>query len=418
MLSTSDLNAMPKNTMSNTTNLSQAGLPHNTPILEPTKPLLSSRSKPIDLAPIDESNKSLPPLSEEVSCTESILLVLCPCTYLCQPTKFSRDCCNCCLLSDDIHIQPLIEIAGTWLSPKNPIPTWFICFRIFLMFLMISIVTFNFAIYAINDRIRYWFYYFTQWTNFFAMMLMIIKCISTPIIYNIIKINPNQLIMAQKKIWRLYVIHNILLHTVLPCITLVVINYWLFVYDPDIDAEKTGSETNNRASQYSSIAVHGVSAGILWIDFIISTEKMYYKSCIWSILFGTLYTIWTVIFEILELETHQGEKYIYEVFDWSEGLGNPLIFYFLSMAILILVTVAATFFKNWRLSKARIVSPIGNFMQTISTDPSMELSHSLFSSDNQKLKYTDTVSTIAGQNNRTLSDVIGRENDKDLNDIA
>ena len=360
----------------------------NTLILEPTKPLLPA---------IRESNNSFSN-NHSISCTESVSLIICPCFYLCQPTKFSQDCCNCCALSDGIEIQPLIEIAGTWTSPNNPIPKWFICFRIFLTLCMISILAFNFAIYAIYDNIKFWFFYFTQWTNFLAMILMIIKCISTPTIYNIIRINPNQLINAQKKIWRLYVIHNILLQTVIPSITLVVVNYWLFVHDPEYDDPETSTETTSEERNitfYSSIGVHGVSGLIVWIDFIISTEKMYYKSCIWSILFGTLFTIWTGVFAVLGLENHNGEKYIYEVFDWSQGYENPILFYFLSMGILIFVSIIAAFFKNLRLSTAGMISPV-MLLKTNGNGSGMELSTSMLSSDN-KVKYTDTVPTMSGQ---------------------
>ena len=92
--------------------------------------------------------------------------------------------------------------------------------------------------------------------------------------------------------------------------------------------------------------MHGVSLGIIWIDFLISAERMYYKSFIWGILLGTLFTIWTLFFEFFINENEYGDPWLYEVYNWSEGWQEPLMYYFISLGCLIVFTVIAAFIKN------------------------------------------------------------------------
>ena len=201
---------------------------------------------------------------------------------------------------------------------------------------------------------------------------MIIKCISTITIY---KIRDNQLLNGYTKIWKLYVIHNILLQTIIPSLTLIVCNYWVFIYN---------GQFSSTLSMYSSILVHGVSCIIIWIDFLISAEKMYYKSIIWPVLFGIMFTIWSIIFEIMNLQNQNGDEYIYEVYDWGESIEIPILFCFISMIIVIIISVFATYIKNVILIRATIQSLK---RKEIMKDDSLELSKSMISSGDFKRQY-------------------------------
>lgn len=96
----------------------------------------------------------------------------------------------------------------------------------------------------------------------------------------------------------------------------------------------------------NKIQMHGVSCAIIWIDFLISAERMYYKSFIWGILLGTLYTIWSLFFEFFINENENGDPWLYETYNWSEGWQEPLMMYFISLGAIIVVTVIAAFIKN------------------------------------------------------------------------
>ena len=81
------------------------------------------------------------------------------------------------------------------------------------------------------------------------------------------------------------------------------------------------------------------------MDFLLSAERMYYKAAFWSVLVGTIYTVWTVIFEIFINMNEEGDPYIYSSYNWSESW-TPILFYFASAVILTVFTAIATFIKN------------------------------------------------------------------------
>ena len=90
----------------------------------------------------------------------------------------------------------------------------------------------------------------------------------------------------------------------------VMFNYWIFEF------------TGNFASWYSafnSLQVHVVNCVITWIDYLLSAEAVYYKSAIWSILFGTAFQIWIIIFEAASWENEYGEGHLHRSGNWSEG---------------------------------------------------------------------------------------------------
>eukprot|EP00483_Globobulimina_turgida_P012655 UN12678 len=97
--------------------------------------------------------------------------------------------------------------------------------------------------------------------------------------------------------------------------TLVLINYWIFVYSGP-------GHFSTQLDAISSYQKHGFAVLVVWIDFLLSAEKMYYKSVFWSVLFGTIYTIWTIIFEIFIHKTKDGDTYIYPAYDWSKSISS------------------------------------------------------------------------------------------------
>ena len=114
-------------------------------------------------------------------------------------------------------------------------------------------------------------------------------------------------------------------------------NYWAF--------EFTG-EFSSAIEGFNSLQVHVVNCVITWIDYLLSAEAVYYKSAIWSILFGTVFNIWIIIFEAAGWENENGEPYIYRVSDWSEGWEGPLTIYFISALLLCIWSSLAACIKD------------------------------------------------------------------------
>ena len=130
-------------------------------------------------------------------------------------------------------------------------------------------------------------------------------------------------------------------------------NYWAF--------EFTG-EFSSAIKELNSLQVHVVNCVITWIDYLLSAEAVYYKSAIWSILFGTVFNIWIIIFEAAGWENENGEPYIYRVSDWSEGWEGPLTIYFISAALLCIFTTLAACIKGFMYK--RVEKRIGDMDAT------------------------------------------------------
>ena len=106
----------------------------------------------------------------------------------------------------------------------------------------------------------------------------------------------------------------------------------------------------------NSLQIHAGNTLILWLDFLLSAERLYYKGCFWPILFGTIYTIWTVVFELAIGFNEERDPYLYSDYDWSDSM-TPIAYYLASAVTLTIFTILATFIKNIIL----ICSGVGNF---------------------------------------------------------
>ena len=102
-------------------------------------------------------------------------------------------------------------------------------------------------------------------------------------------------------------------------------------------------------TEMNRIQTHGVNAVLMWIDYLLSAERIYYRSALLPILFSSLYAIWTVVFEFTIGQSPNGDPYIYEPVDWRSGWKAPLQFYGIGLVALVVVTWTAAFIKNFTL---------------------------------------------------------------------
>merc|ERR1712130_278592 len=128
-------------------------------------------------------------------------------------------------------------------------------------------------------------------------ILMLVKCLSTFQVYKLVKHTPesniiptitNLEIHTNDRLWKLYISQSILLQSVLPTMSLVIIGHYTFGYKPP---------RRSTMEILESVQVHGLNLVFLWTDFLISAERMYYKACFWTVSLGTIYTFWAIIYE-------------------------------------------------------------------------------------------------------------------------
>ena len=100
--------------------------------------------------------------------------------------------------------------------------------------------------------------------------------------------------------------------------------------------------------------MHGGGWIFILIDFMLSAERLYYKSTIWPVLLGTAFTVWTGIFAAAGLKNDFGKPYVYAVYDWKTSVTGPLIIFLISVVILTMFTALWTFIKNLILIRSNV----------------------------------------------------------------
>ena len=246
-------------------------------------------------------------------------------------------CLSCC--APGFEVPPLLQIAGThWRA--DIIPSWFLVYRFIIFVLMLWIT--SITMYRNQDELQWWFIELTTWNQILCQITVIVRLVSTAMIRSRYEMAPDHLFDDLQSLTssqrRLYHFQSILSRTALPMATLVTVNYWLFVYDPSSEYEFL--------KNLNRIQLHGINAFLMLMDYLLSAEIMGFRSIIWPILFGTLYTIWSVIFEFTIKVNGAGDSYIYSTMDWSEEWETPLILYGLSVVVVSVITLLASCLKN------------------------------------------------------------------------
>eukprot|EP01083_Nonionella_stella_P035193 96140_1 len=277
----------------------------------------------------------------ETSCKDRLSLIFCPCKYYNDPKVTTTDCLSCGheTVLNDINIPPLIAMSGTYIG-SDPIPMWFIVLRTILSILMVYIFLFRFIEWSIEGNAGYFWIYFTMWTHVICTASMIMKTICTFEVnakrHKDNDYNLSQSLSSDDPMWKLYIWNSILSQMSVPAVAMLSLNYFAFVCT---------FRWSSAMSAVESIQIHGGNMILVWLDFYLSAERMYYKASVWPILLGTVYTIWTIIFELTLNMNDQGDPYIYSTYDWSESM-EPIIYYLLSAFIMTVFTFIATVTKN------------------------------------------------------------------------
>eukprot|EP01083_Nonionella_stella_P054137 143012_1 len=267
-------------------------------------------------------------LDKKPSCPAMVFL---PCLHMSNQRLLSTDCCTCCHENGEtLNVPPLIETAGTWLSPQNPVNIYFLVVRIILMLFVLYCALFTFGFYASYGFAWAYFMYLTSWTVICTTALMILNVISTFIVYRMKMagelssetLYTKSILEPESHIYRIYMIQRVLFQIMVPQNAMVVLLFWTLVFEPSV---WNGYPLPDKMS---NIQLHGATCVALLIDYVISGQRLYYKSAIWAVLFVTVFTIWTIFFEFVIIENEYGVPYLYAVYNWSESAVFPSIVYF------------------------------------------------------------------------------------------
>jgi len=268
------------------------------------------------------------------------------------------------------------------------IPPSFVAFRTVVVLLMLWMTALSIQRKA--SEFEWYFVYLTNWSQWLGLVTVTTRLTSTIMVqYNL---TPNflhhRLQSLSPSLRRLYTTQSILSRAAVPTMTAVALNYWLFVYGP--------SSTHELWKDINRIQLHGVNCLLMWTDHVLSAERYFYSSTIWSVAFCTLYVVWNIIFEFTIKENENGEPYIYSATDWSEDWKTPLILYFVSMMVVTGLSCLATFLKNLILVKQRRV-----FKEAMKKQTESEMTPSQWSSTEDFQKgihaQSDTVDVVMEQ---------------------
>jgi len=253
-------------------------------------------------------------------------------------------CPPCCYST--IQVPPLIEMAGTYFDAKQ-IPKWFVALRSTIMVLMLYILAMALYVKADKGEIEWFLIWLTNWTLIVLVITVIVRFSST--IYVLTKIPTDRLSDPLEELTpALRLLHHnqhVLMATGLSATSVVALNYWAFTYDP--------SDKGTTIQQLHRVQVHGINALLMWVDYLLSAERMRWKSIMYPCLFGILYAIWSIIFDFTIEVNEDGDHYIYSFLDWSEGVTEPLIFTLATVVLLSLFTALGVFTKNMILIKTK-----------------------------------------------------------------
>ena len=242
-------------------------------------------------------------------------------------------------------IPKRFQIAGTYYRSDGSIPWWFALWRVFLLVAMLWISGQSIGLFYREGEIQYYPIYLTFWTQTLCLITCVFRFLST--------CSPCLCDICFNKTYR---IQTILTRTSLVMVTMVTINYWLFLFD--------GLSPKTSAA-ITQIQVHGVNFALMWIDYSISYERVHYRSIVWPMIFSVTYLLWNVIFEFIPISglveeggkvntNHKGHPYIYKQTDFSEGWEGPLSYVGCCFLAIVLITAFAAFIKNKILNRRGI----------------------------------------------------------------
>ena len=305
------------------------------------------------------------PKKESLPLNVRLSLCLMPCL---QKNKkyYSIDCCQLKHESIIEHEIPIIISIFGLLKKKfyridcvneNNKAMLYINLTIKLILCMVQLYINLFTImmyYMKGYSFGTYFIYFIEWINILLCLYYIISIIIIIKIkhkyitrkltnHHIFFIKTHIFERVYPDIYRLYSITTIILKIVLPTLCVLIIHFYAFVFDYNINLKDDAQVI----MLINDVQTHGINLLLLLIDFAISLKKLYYKDMIYGGLFCIIFGIWTFVFSFSNLETENNQTFVYELFNWKDEPYKGIASLISLMIVTIVAHIILVFTKNY-----------------------------------------------------------------------
>ncbi|CRK87908.1 CLUMA_CG001695, isoform A [Clunio marinus] len=191
------------------------------------------------------------------------------------------------------HENPIVFIQSQW--QRNDRSILFLLYRWILAAFFIGILAYSWTRAIRNGTFAFWFIYLTNLGLIFCIVATTFAAILATFYYR----NPHRLESQSTSYKFLWFWSNVAVTSAL----VITIVYWTLLFDGRTDA--------------LDILIHGGNSAAMIIDLLIACHPMYIIHFIWPVGLGILYLIFTVIYYFAGGVDAQGNRYIYDVLDWS-----------------------------------------------------------------------------------------------------
>ena len=282
-------------------------------------------------------------------------------------------CCSCndkrSVLFD---IYDTIECSGTIMSHQT-INKYYLSFRLFVAIYISFITVWSFIINGAKKDILIWFVKITHlslvlnllyiWCTTilgFTIYYFIEKQRITNIINsiyndkqisssNIDNINSDKFSSINElKLGKLFNIVLILMNVTLSWTVMVIILYWVLM----ADYGKYGDPNVSIYDKLLTIHTHGISGGLILIEWFISCWQLTYIHSIYPFILSIFWVIISILFYVSGATNNDGDRYIYSVVDWGDSPISALVYsivisIFAALCHLLLVFIKNQIMKRW-----------------------------------------------------------------------
>ena len=174
----------------------------------------------------------------------------------------------------------LLECAGTYFSFVD-IPNWFIGLRAMLFMGLLAQSVFSIYVEYKQQELRWYFHRLGNWSQLLCLVVGFIRFTSSSIFKRLPL--PSHPRMHGKYVQFICKIQPKLQRTALPCVTLAVIDYWIF--------EMEAFSNCNKLEKVNMIQLYGIGCLLMWLDYLISFERIWGVSSVLPFFALTIYTV-------------------------------------------------------------------------------------------------------------------------------
>jgi hypothetical protein len=183
-----------------------------------------------------------------------------------------------------------------------------------------------------NPEVKYWFIYLTHWilmtetAYFFTALATLLAAV--------ISQDPERKRMQNAKPWFMSLTFG-LQSIVLPFSFIITLMYWTLVFP-----------TVRGSMRPLSVMTHGGNFAVIFVDFVLGQQPMFFSKILWPLVFASVYGIFTLVYYYNGGTTESGSRNIYEIIDWSDPRGVATVYGVIYSA---LIVAWFLFYGIWRV---------------------------------------------------------------------